>query len=261
MLVREVLHSESHGHAADVAAVMPLSAIDPLVQRVIGRSLDELSADARRLLTVGAVAGGPLDVDLLASLTGIEEDDVVDLLDEARTIGIVCDGPGLDQVRFDHEMLSEHLASRVSASRVARIHRRAAEVFASRGESSVAVRHALLAASTMAPDLFTSLAAQGADAALAGLAFEAARTICADALAAYDDVLGDSSRADLLLRLGRSEALSGNPDEAEAPRGDERPSALAPRKTLSGSHWSRLAPTCTPAWSTGRTCAGGSFRR
>jgi hypothetical protein len=72
--------------AAGMPGELPVSAA---VRRVVGERLAGLDADARRLMTVGAVAGDEVDLDILATVTGLPPGRFGDAVAEAVAAGIL----------------------------------------------------------------------------------------------------------------------------------------------------------------------------
>jgi tetratricopeptide (TPR) repeat protein len=96
------------------------------VRDVIGRRLSRLSTAANELLSIGAVVGRDIDVELLAELSDLTESAMLDALDEAVGARIV-DETGADNFRFSHALIRSTLYEELSATRRRRLHRRVAE--------------------------------------------------------------------------------------------------------------------------------------
>ena len=96
------------------------------VRDVIGRRLSRLSLQANELLSVAAVVGRDIDVDLLAELCDLTESSLLDALDEAVGARII-DETGPDRYRFSHALIRTTLYEELSATRRRRLHRRVAE--------------------------------------------------------------------------------------------------------------------------------------
>ncbi|HXY44493.1 MAG TPA: AAA family ATPase [Acidimicrobiales bacterium] len=97
------------------------------VRDVIGRRLSRLSDGANELLSVAAVIGRDIDVELLADLSDLTESTLLDVLDEALRARII-DETGADHYRFSHALIKATLYEELSATRRRRLHRRVAEV-------------------------------------------------------------------------------------------------------------------------------------
>ena len=124
-----VEYSRLVGRGDDLAAL--LSEADPptAVQEVVGRRLERLPGETRRVLRTAAVIGRRFDVPVLAQALDLDEDEVLDLLDTAQAVGLVHE-EGVDRFGFDHALVRDTLNSLTSPSRRARQHARVAEVLA-----------------------------------------------------------------------------------------------------------------------------------
>ncbi|HLX58245.1 MAG TPA: AAA family ATPase [Ktedonobacteraceae bacterium] len=110
----------------------------PILPKTITAALDQrvqrLSAPCQKLLGRAAVLGGSFSFPLISVMeTGaaaFDEDNMLDLLDEALRLGVLTEeGTGTRiAYRFWHPLLANHLYNALSAARRARLHRRAAEV-------------------------------------------------------------------------------------------------------------------------------------
>lgn len=214
LLVREVLAIWKSDEGAPATSAM-VGAITPLIQTVISQRLKDLSDQVRRLLETAAIIGIQFDVDTLASACHLTSAEVVDRLDEAMEAGIVVETGRFDQFAFDHGLIRDGLAKRVSTSREARIHGAVAEAMGARGSAIDAARHGLAGLPNLGADRTVELTLAGADAALESLQFELARSLCEQAQAVVGEAIRPGFRVDLLLRVGRAEALAGQPTAAE----------------------------------------------
>jgi DNA-binding SARP family transcriptional activator len=215
LLVREVLASGPSAVPQPSVVHLQRRSATPLVEGVIGLRLSKVSEPTQDLLESASMIGAQFDLGVLAEVAGQPATTVVGLLDEAIGAGILVESDEPDRLAFDHGLIREVVASSVTASRQTRIHGLVAEVLAGHGESIEAAQHALLGYVGITAETATQLAIDGADAAMASLSFEVARSLCLDALAGPAANLDAGARADLLLRLGRAESLSGHVQEAE----------------------------------------------
>lgn len=97
------------------------------VRDVLGRRLSRLSEPANRVLSVAAVIGRDFDVELLAQVTDVPDETLLDALDEASRARIV-EETGPDAFRFFHAMVKETLYSELSSVRRRRLHQSILEV-------------------------------------------------------------------------------------------------------------------------------------
>src|SRR5215212_3987636 len=122
-LVR-LLSSERRLDADGVRDTLPRE-----VHEVLRRRLDRLPQQTVALLTVLAVAGGPADVDLLAKVTGLDPDAVLDGCEAAVLSGLLLDDaqhPG--SFVLSHDLVRQTLEQSLSAARRLRLHARIAAV-------------------------------------------------------------------------------------------------------------------------------------
>ena len=121
-LVR-LLSAERGRHDGVGAATVPAS-----VRDVVRRRVERLPDDSRTVLSVAAVAGAAVGIDVLAEVCGITADAALDALEPPFLIGLVEEaGPAGDQVRFAHALVAETLAADLAAIRRRRLHGRIAD--------------------------------------------------------------------------------------------------------------------------------------
>ncbi len=187
----------------------------PLVEGVIGLRLSKVSEATRHLLEAASIIGFRFAIDVLVQVSSLPVSDVAGLLDEGIAAGIVVETDEPDILAFDHGLIREVIASRVSAMRQTRLHGQVAKVLAGQGNAIEAAHHALMGFVGISAEAAADFAIRGAEQAIASLSFEIARSICTTALLGPAADLGPGIRADLLLHLGRAESLSGRTEEAE----------------------------------------------
>ena len=107
---------------ADVATVT----IPEGVRDVVGRRLTRLSQNANAVLTVAAVQGHEVDLDVLVALHDDGEAAVLDALDEAVAARLV-EETGPDRYRFAHALVRTTLIDDLLAMRRRRLHLRIAD--------------------------------------------------------------------------------------------------------------------------------------
>ncbi len=96
------------------------------VTDVINRRLLRLPDRTVTALRAAAVLGRQFDTPTLATVTGIDEDDLLDVVEPAQAAGLVRED-GIDQYLFAHALVRDTLRAGTSVSRAARMHARAAE--------------------------------------------------------------------------------------------------------------------------------------
>ncbi len=102
-------------------------AIPQSVRAVVGQRLNKLSQECNEILRVAAVAGRQFRLDVLAEVSGQNDDAVLDRLEEAIDARVVdeADRPGAYQ--FHHALMQETLLAELSTTRRVRLHGRIAD--------------------------------------------------------------------------------------------------------------------------------------
>jgi tetratricopeptide (TPR) repeat protein len=179
------------------------------VRLVIGRRLERVSEDCRRILTTAAVIGRGFSFELLETLGEVEADVLLDAVDEAERAHLITSAGDGREARFGfaHELIRQTLLSGLSLPRRQRMHLRVAEaierVYASALEEQAAdLAHHFYQAGTAADRQKTvHYLTLAGERALGAAAFE-------DALRHYERALSVQpaddrrGRADLLYKRG-----------------------------------------------------------
>jgi len=193
------------------------------VRLVLGRRLDRLGEDARRVLTTAAVIGRSFSLRLLEELEHKQPDDALDAVEEAERARLVVPEPdGRDtRYRFVHELVRQTLAEFLSLPRRQRLHMRIAEaiekVYSGRLESQTSqLAHHLYQAGAVAdPKKTTSYLLMAARQARAGSAHEESLEHIERALSLWEND-SDLQMAELLEQKASTLRSLGRPDEAVA---------------------------------------------
>jgi len=213
------------------------------VRLVIGRRLERLSDQARRVLATAAVIGRSFSLTLLEDLEGdarITSDAVLDSVEEAERAHLVAAQQSGRETRylFTHELIRQTLAESLSIPRRQRLHAKIAaaieRVYASTVDRHVAaIAHHLFQAGTASdPDKTTAYLVRAAEEARTTSAPEDALRCLDQALSVWDappaHVLADlhDRRGRILRMLGRADeaidALSRASDAWDADRDVDR---------------------------------------
>ena len=191
-------------------------AIPQSVRDVIARRLTHLSEQCNHLLELASVLGREFAQAVLARMTGVSEDELLEALDEAITARIVTDVPGAaGRLRFAHVLIRDTLYEGLATGRRVRLHRLAVGALEKLygeepGTHLVELAHHSVAASDFHKALH--YARRAADWTFAVLAYEEAARLYELALEAFEQAgaRDESERAELLLSLGEAFARAGD---------------------------------------------------
>jgi class 3 adenylate cyclase/tetratricopeptide (TPR) repeat protein len=188
------------------------------VRTVIGTRVSRLGEGATKVLSMAAVIGRDFGIELLAEATKVDEDELIDLLDEAQRAAVVqelSDSPG--RYTFSHALVQHTLYEDLGATRRTRLHKAVGEAIERLyGENSADLvgelaRHFLLATRPTDSDKAISYAKRAGDAALGALAPDDAVRYFSQALelAAHTSSVDPLTRTDLLIGLGTAQRQAG----------------------------------------------------
>ena len=193
-LVR-LLSSERRLDAGNVAAALPEH-----VREVLRRRLDRLPGQTAALLTVVALAGGPADVDMLARVTGLDPDAVLDAVESALLAELLTEDA--DGFVLTHDLVRQTLVEHVSGARRTRLHAKLAEALRARPvltpqQGLDLARHLSLAAPIVGPAAAVPYLLAASDDALSRYAHEEAVRLLEEALDRLAAVSDPAERAAL----------------------------------------------------------------
>jgi len=192
---------------------------------VIGRRLRLLSEDSRSILALAAVLGREFEFGALAHLSGLAEEQLLDVLEEAIRAHVLAEVPAApERLRFAHALIRDTLYAELGALRRLRLHREVGEALeAFYGEDRephlAELAHHFLSAGAAAPDgKATEYARAAGDRAVRLLAFEEAVRLYGMALDALrgDGAATDRTRCELLIGLADAEGRAGDDRAAKA---------------------------------------------
>lgn len=193
---------------------------------LIRARLMSLDDDAQELLGVAAVLGREFDVGLLAEVTELPRDTVLDLLDQPVT-GAVIEESGVGRFRFTHVLLRETAYEDLKAGKRMRLHRRVAEVLESLYEdeelnhAQELAHHWFKAAQAGDATKTIRFSEMAAEQALASHAYAEAERLYQRALKASETLRSSSEVRDRLKRCVDHSCVTGSAATAlpvEAPR-------------------------------------------
>ncbi len=217
------------------------------VRLVLGRRLERLSEDARRILTTAAVIGRVFSLELLEALENTRQDTALEAVEEAERAHLVeTEAIGRQsRYRFVHELVRQTLAETLSLPRRQRLHARVADVMervyaANIGAHVSALAHHLYqAGSSVDQEKTIRFLSEAARQASAAAAHEEALEHLDNAVSLLDD---ERTVRTADLRVERAAALRSLSQNQEAVQEYER--ALALFDSL-GEHL-RFVETCAP---------------
>ncbi len=189
------------------------------VREVVAHRVARLGEPTEKALSTAAVVGRDFDLDVLAAVVEIDEDDLLDLLDGAIAAGLV-DEPEqqFGRYRFVHALIQHTLYQDLSSTRRQRTHHRVAEALEARADDDQVVAelaHHWMAA-TRPADAAKAIryARRAGDAALTAYAPLDAVDWYTQALElqARQAVGDDRTRCELLIGLGTAQSQAGDVD-------------------------------------------------
>jgi DNA-binding SARP family transcriptional activator/tetratricopeptide (TPR) repeat protein len=220
LLETRVISQDEHGRWT-ARADLRTSGLPVSLREVIGRRIARLGAPTQGALSRAAVIGRGFDVDVLARVTGLDDDTLVDLCDRAVTAMVLTEAEVPGRYTFAHALIEHALYDELSASRRGRIHRAIAEALEELSgddpERAGAIAYHWRYADPPEASKAIAYAQLAGDRALAQLAPEAALLWYEDALNLLDQASVDNprSRAALLVGLGEAQRQMGDPAHRE----------------------------------------------
>ena len=213
-------HPDRGGEAVDLfGAGLPDS-----VSQVLGQRVASLGGEGADILAAAAVIGFEFDLDLVARVTRLEEDAVLDLLEASGSAALTADvlrQPG--RFQFAHALVQHALYERLSPTRKARLHRAVAEHLVASGvgaedRAAEVAQHFILARQPEQAGQVATYGRRAGDQALEALApTEAVRWYrqALKALEALAEGHVDHERARCLTGLGDALRQLGDPSARE----------------------------------------------
>jgi len=182
------------------------------VRLVIGRRLERLDENEKRVLAAAAVIGRSFSFQLLAEVSRIDVDELFNVIEKAQQMGIVvpsAEGPERP-FTFGHELVRQTLLGGISAPRQLRLHAGVAEAIERLYPGAINERagevadHLLKAGSFSDNQRLVRYLTLAGKSALEAAAYDEARRSFRSALSHLGDV-DVRERADLLARIATAE--------------------------------------------------------
>jgi len=177
------------GQAEDLTATDPRQ-LPHTVRETLDLRAAALDADDLGLLVTAAAIGSPVELALLAEVSGSEMGRVLDVVDVGVGAGLLVEDPEVvGRVSFSHALARDALIARATRNREAQLHLRIADVLESRPEpvpAAVLAQHRRAAGALCPPARAAAAAIAAADEALRLYAPDEARTWARRALRLLD---------------------------------------------------------------------------
>lgn len=189
--------------------------VPSLVRQVIDARVSRLGESIRSLLTVAAVIGHEVPLDLLASMTEMPVDELYDGIDKAIEWHLLIATPEGRGVQFVHALTREALYASMPQHRRRVLHQAVAEALETVPDvdTEAVAYHYRQAGDPRAPDWLT----KAGDRAQRAYAWDTARDRFAMAAGLLESVPGaEGDRARLLYRCGRLQRYSNAPAAIES---------------------------------------------
>ncbi|HYZ80266.1 MAG TPA: AAA family ATPase [Solirubrobacteraceae bacterium] len=216
----------AHDGSTDGGAVdVPQSVRETIARRVAG-----LGERVEQALRAASVIGREFDVELLARMVGVEEEQLIDVLDVADAAELITEVPGIGmRYSFVHPLIPPALYEQLGGGRRRRLHRQALEGLEQLlGDSARAQRrgelayHALAGVPMVSADKAVGYARDAGHHALEQLApqeavrwFDHALTLHQSVAAEDGGSDSDGLQCDLLIGRGIAAQQSGDPEFRE----------------------------------------------
>jgi class 3 adenylate cyclase len=188
------------------------------VREVIGHRVGRLGRSAAQWLSMAAVIGRDFDMETLATVIQVDQEDLLGVVEAALEAGLLVETDVPGQLSFAHALIGHALYGDLPALRRARAHRAVAEAIEDQCNGDIAARigelayHWAHATHLQEPNKAIDYARLAGDRALQQLAPEEAVRWYADALEMLrrQDPTANQLRAVLLVSLGDAQRQSGD---------------------------------------------------
>lgn len=135
------------------------------VSAILDAHLARLTPEARAVLAAASVLGRVASLVDVARLADVTIDRTASAAREGARVGVLSASP--DRIEFGHVLLRDALYRSLEPSQRARLHARAADACAARGDGASSLAHRLACADDVPSDVLVTTAVRAAEAALA----------------------------------------------------------------------------------------------
>jgi hypothetical protein len=98
-------------------------AVPPLLRQMIDHRFARLDGESQRLLTIAAVVGQEVPLDLWTTVAAVDEDAVLDAVEQGLGAHMLQESPTGDRIQFSHALIREAILAHLPAVR-RRLHQR-----------------------------------------------------------------------------------------------------------------------------------------
>lgn len=221
MFVQELLLSLVHEGVIDPTSYSKIETgkirVPPTIKEVLLRKIAKLNPDAKSVLSYAAIIGVRFDFGTLQSLTGIDEERLLDAVDKLLETGIIEEDTTTDEevYSFSYIQLKEIVEASLSKSRRRVIHKKIGEHMEKTGYDAYSVTEHFLKGGVY--DKAYKYAIKAAEKSIESLGFESAVHYYNIALEALEKMSGEKNEeelVDILVKLGNLYKILGEWDEA-----------------------------------------------
>jgi DNA-binding SARP family transcriptional activator len=219
--LHDVVHRQTAGHPLFILEIIrhlleaeaSNTGLPEGIREVIGRRLAHIGTDCKKVLSKAAVLTGDIPWMLLCTLAKIDEDELLDLLDEALSAGLIRERTGAEggSYEFTHALIRQCLYEDLSTSRRLRLHAQVGAAIESTYSRSVdkhlsdLAHHYFEAAPIGHMSSFVDFSIRAGRNAMAQLAFEEAADLFGRALHTIEELEAEID-SDTLVLLFESHA-------------------------------------------------------
>lgn len=201
-IVRGLLDSDPRGGrlAQDVRELVVPDSVRDLVRSRVAA----LPAECGAVLTTASVIGQEFEASLLSTVTELDDDQFVNVIEAACRAGVIREASLDDVFAFSHAVVRRAVLDDVSGARRARVHRRIAEALEARSDVAAVAHHYCAAAGSGVADKAVLYSRLAGDRARAELAYESAVDHYRRALDVIDRYrpADELARCEVVLELG-----------------------------------------------------------